>query len=470
MPIKVYVTRNLPFSSGMGFGDRGTGHAALEVSTTQASCYISYYGQRPEFAGDYNTLKRQHNNNKLAMFRALQEREFNNLNDIRIGYPNSYADDRVLGFNSKSRCIEIPALGEIKGAPEIGLNPQRICDWWNITKANQRSKFNMISKTMNCASTVMCALWAGGATNYKDYYRVLWVSPRNVRDYAESLREKIETVGQEYANLLERIAEVTGNGNERQLRKLVNNANSKMKNFNKTTRTDERELDECRTTNGLGFYDLMTVADWKRLSYVKMSLSTGFATRNEQIAKIDKYLAKYHAITWGTSVEGDSKKAGYILEMMKYVRQHMTRKADSKRGDAVMKFGHQLTRTWGEMLQNEKKQEAEKEKLRIEAELLEQKEKEEAARQQKQAQMGMKATAGAVNYFLAKYSIIKKDPNLRDINRNMLEIHRQIGAVLSGLQPAIIQSLKQEIWGDPNYQPTVNEISDEAFIAVARSF
>ena len=84
--------------------------------------------------------------------------------------------------------------------------------------------------------------------------------------------------------------------------------------------------------------------------------------------------------------------------------------------------------------------------------------------------MGMKATVGAVNYFLAKYSIIKQDPNLRDINRNMLEIHRQIGSVLSGLQPAIIQSLKQEIWGDPNYQPTLNEISDEAFIAVAHSF
>jgi hypothetical protein len=38
MPIKVYVTRNLPFSSGMGFGDRGTGHAALEVSNPQARC------------------------------------------------------------------------------------------------------------------------------------------------------------------------------------------------------------------------------------------------------------------------------------------------------------------------------------------------------------------------------------------------------------------------------------------------
>ena len=375
MPIKVYVTRNLPFRSGLALGERGTGHAALEVSTPQASCYISYYMERQEFAGDYNRLKRENNNNKLAMFRKLQELDFTNLNNIRIGYPNSYADDRVLGFNSKSRCIEIPALGEIKGAPEIGLNPQRICEWWTITKANQRSKFNMVSKTMNCASTVMCALWAGGATNYKDYYRVLWVSPRNVRDYAESLKEKIETAGQEYANLLERIAAVAGNGNERQLRKLVNTANSKMKNFNKTTRSDERDLDECHTTNGLGFYDLMTLADWKRLSYVKMSLSTGFATRNEQIAKIDKYLEKYHRIKWGTSVEGDSKKAGYILEMMKYVRQHMTRKADSRRGDAVMKFGHQLTHTWGEMLQNEKKQEAESERLRIEAELLEKKEK-----------------------------------------------------------------------------------------------
>mgnify|MGYP003343722772 CR=1 FL=1 len=116
---------------------------------------------------------------------------------------------------------------------------------------------------------------------------------------------------------------------------------------------------------------------WEVFSSLRNTYSTGFATRNEQIAKIDKYLEKYHRIKWGTSVEGDSKKAGYILEMMKYVRQHMTRKADSRRGDAVMKFGHQLTQTWGEMLQNEKKQEAENERLTIEAELLEKKEKEE---------------------------------------------------------------------------------------------
>lgn len=464
MPIKVYVTRNLKFTSG--FSQRRSGHAALEVTTPDVNCYISYYGVPEEQLRDYRNIKQENRKKMLGVFRHVQSLDFNNINQLRISYAENPAADGK--FINKSDFVEIPALGEIKGAPEIGLNAKRIAEWWTISKSNQRAKFNLISKTMNCASTVMCALWAGGATNYEEYYRFLWVSPRNVWEYAKSLKAKIDAAGNEYANLIDRINLAAANGDLRQQRKLNTTAKKKIaSNFNKTTRTEDRDLDECHTTNELGFYDLMSYDDWVRLSYVKASWSTGLATRNEQIAKIDKMLIKYHAIRWNETLERVNKKAGYILEMMKFVRQHMTKKADSRRGDAVLKFGHQLMRTWEEMLSNEKKREAEKQRLEEERLRLEHQERAEQERLAKEERMGQKADPGVVKMFLAKVHIIKNDLSLADAMRKLFEINRQVGKVYAELKEPDIRSLKQFVWGNQDYQPTVEEVSEEALYKFA---
>jgi hypothetical protein len=233
--------------------------------------------------------------------------------------------------------IEIPVMGEIPDCPGVGINAKRIKQWWEMARKNVTAYFSLISKSKNCAGTVMSALWAGGSDTYASYTRITWVTPRDVYGYANDLKQNIDDA----ATLCRRATDLVNsvesrNELTRSQRKIADRADNKT---NKKGAIEELDMDFGRTTNTQGQYDLMSYADWVKLSCVKMSWSTGTAARKEQVAAIDKKLRRYHGLDW---VADYGVKSRLIVGMLREVRDHMTHKADSRRGNAVLILGHQL--------------------------------------------------------------------------------------------------------------------------------
>lgn len=331
MPVKVYAQKNTLITSGL-FHLGSTGHVAMEVSGPGINTfYISWYPNNAVIT-QYQLWIRK---GRVSAARTMASRGVNRVEPVP-----SFLDEHYAFRNAFSQGpIEIPVMGECPDCPGVGLNAQRIKQWWEMARKNITAYFSLISKSKNCAGTVMSALWAGGADTYASYTRITWVTPRDVYGYANDLKQNIENA----ATLCRRAQDLINSGKSRNeltrsQRKIVDRADTKENN-----KEEIYDLDFGRTTNTLGQYDLMLYADWVTLSFVKMSWSTGKAARKEQVAAIDKKLRRYHGLDW---VADYGKKSRLIVEMLREVRDHLTHKADSRRGNAVLILGHQLMRVF----------------------------------------------------------------------------------------------------------------------------
>jgi len=106
----------------------------------------------------------------------------------------------------------------------------------------------------------------------------------------------------------------------------------------------------------------MSLAEWKALSKVEMSWSTGFARRKEQVKNIDKKLEAYERLSWERDYPA---KAKLIVEMLQEVRDHMTQKAHSRRANAVMTLAGQLMTVFKSVADYENIHKAELDRIRI---------------------------------------------------------------------------------------------------------
>jgi hypothetical protein len=234
--------------------------------------------------------------------------------------------------------------------------------WWTISKANVMSKFSLISKSKNCASTVMAALWAGGSETYESYSRVVWVSPSDTLIYAQAVKKEIEKTAKlvsETAILMQNHegANQTLSAADRKKLQKRNDLDTKLANARPAIAGESRG-----PANTHGKDDLMSLAEWKALSKVEMSWSTGFARRKEQVKNIDKKLEAYERLSWERDYPA---KAKLIVEMLQEVRDHMTQKAHSRRANAVMILAGQLITVFKSVADYEVIHKAELDRIRI---------------------------------------------------------------------------------------------------------
>lgn len=335
MPICVYVNTNTPVTGnlipvlGAHVGHASMGFVNLESIAGVTDFYISWY---PSSDIAERAYKLNYKNGKVAAARAVQR------GNAARAEPVTDFWSEPESFRRHCTKVFIPCIGEIPDAPGVGLNAKRMEQWWDLSRLNVMSKFSLISKSKNCASTVMAALWAGGSESYDTYSRLVWVTPRDVLSYAKSVRKEIDKA----ARIVRDASHLVQN-HENEARQLANADRKKVTKLNNLTQKLDKARpviqDQGSTVNDLGKYDLMSYDEWIALSKVSAGWSTGLARRKEQIKEIDRKLQAYHQVSWKTDY---ARKAKLIVEMLQEVRDHMTQKAHSQRGNAVMILAGQL--------------------------------------------------------------------------------------------------------------------------------
>ena len=360
MPVYVYVNTNTRLTGGfLSIPGTRYGHAALGFENSESidgvnNFYISWY---PASVNDERTYDLNYKRGgKVEAAKAVLRG-----NASRVDPTTDYASEPE-SFKNHCVRVEIPCIGEIASAPGVGLNAKRMEQWWKISKDNVMSKFSLISKSKNCASTVMAALWAGGSETYESYSRVVWVSPRDTLIYAQAIKKEIEKKAKlvsETAILMHNHegANQTHSAAERKKLQKRNDLDTKLAKARPAIAGEARG-----PANTHGKDDLMSLAEWKALSKVEMSWSTGFARRKEQVKNIDKKLEAYERTSWERDYPA---KAKLIVEMLQEVRDHMTQKAHSKRANAVMILAGQLMTVFKSVADYETIHKDEMERIRI---------------------------------------------------------------------------------------------------------
>jgi hypothetical protein len=360
MPVCVFVNTNTKITGGfLAIPGTRYGHAALGFENSESidgvnNFYISWYPADDHYEWTYNLNYKR--GGKVDAAKAVQHG-----NASRVAPVTDYWSEPE-SFKNHCVMVEIPCIGEIATAPGVGLNAKRMEQWWTISKANVMSKFSLISKSKNCASTVMAALWAGGSETYESYSRVVWVSPRDTLIYAQAVKKDIEKTAKlvsETAILMQNHegANQTLSAADRKKLQKRNDLDTKLANARPAIAGESRG-----PANTHGKDDLMSLAEWKALSKVEMSWSTGFARRKEQVKNIDKKLEVYERLSWERDYPA---KAKLIVEMLQEVRDHMTQKAHSRRANAVMILAGQLITVFKSVADYEVIHKAELDRIRI---------------------------------------------------------------------------------------------------------
>jgi hypothetical protein len=359
MPVCVFVNTNTAITGGfLAIPGTRYGHAALGFENSESidgvnNFYISWY---PADDYDERAYNLNYKRGKVDAAKAVQRG-----NASRVAPVTDYWSEPE-SFKNHCVMVEIPCIGEIATAPGVGLNAKRMEQWWTISKTNVMSKFSLISKSKNCASTVMAALWAGGSETYESYSRVVWVSPRDTLIYAQAVKKDIEKTAKlvsETAILMQNHegANQTLSAADRKKLQKRNDLDTKLANARPAIAGESRG-----PANTHGKDDLMSLAEWKALSKVEMSWSTGFARRKEQVKNIDKKLEVYERLSWERDYPA---KAKLIVEMLQEVRDHMTQKAHSRRANAVMILAGQLITVFKSVADYEVIHKAELDRIRI---------------------------------------------------------------------------------------------------------
>jgi hypothetical protein len=215
--------------------------------------------------------------------------------------------------------FELPALA----ADKLGIDTEKIFYWWKSyagRAAEQRrrgeyetapiqNRYKALSTHLNCAGTVYLALRVGGATFFKGRaFTRFYSTPDGVMKWAREVGTAIRDVNQAAATTSARFA-------------------AKRAEFErKIGRNQQRDPDE-----------LPTLEEWKRISHVGV-----FARRMEQIADMDREIARYHSLDWDNYNE-TGEKARCLSQIMRSAEEHARLKPKSDRSHAV---SYLISKAW----------------------------------------------------------------------------------------------------------------------------
>lgn len=342
MPARLYVWPN---NSGLGAAMH-PGHAALEIDHAGRQEYISWW---PSGAGEGKPLTPEPAEPHTTQDRDLVA-EMNPLTRRALAAgtfaprPGQEQADVTLGRTvHRDYCVQRPAHTVLlHGAAEVdhigvGLNLERICDWWGVFRRSQTLQYQFVSQTMNCASVVGTALMVGGATLFTgrrfNQMSHLWHTPLDVLAFAEEINQGMRQMSRYVRDI--QVAEPAF-----RVEQMPSIAQRLLRS------TDWRT---SMATNNLGEYDLMNYDNWVALSDQHVKRFLGFARRKEQVAQIDTLLQEYHNLDWvpaflgGLATEGTwVKKVDLLNKMLVQVHEHMREKPQSDRAEAVFILGKQL--------------------------------------------------------------------------------------------------------------------------------
>lgn len=302
------------------------GHASLEIGHNARRVYISWWPNSDSKGKPFNARQAAPKTFQDDLYAEMGPDTRANLAagrfDPRIGQTQLHARvgavDRTVWVQWPQETLTINGKDD-PGANGIGLNLERICDWWDVFQRGPNPRYRFVSTTMNCASVVGTALMAGGATAFtgQTLSKVSsgWHTPMDVLNFARKIEDGI--------NYVLKIRDDFPATPLRPLRVMTPLA------WQGTMRTD----------TGIT-RDLMTYENWIRLSKV----DSLFARRKEQIARIDELLRIYHGNAWTGAPDGERwlAKQSLLTLMLDQVHQHMREKPNSDRAEAVFVLGKQL--------------------------------------------------------------------------------------------------------------------------------
>ena len=215
--------------------------------------------------------------------------------------------------------FELPGLESDK----LGIDTEKIFYWWKsyagraykqertleYETAPIQNRYKALSTHLNCAGTVYLALRVGGATVFKGRaFTRFYSTPDGVMKWAREVGTAIRDVNQAAATTSARSA-------------------AKRAEFErKIGRNQQRDPDE-----------LPTLEEWKRISHVGV-----FARRMEQIADMDREIARYHSLNWDDYNE-TREKARCLSQIMRAAEEHARLKPKSDRSHAV---SYLISKAW----------------------------------------------------------------------------------------------------------------------------
>ena len=338
-----------------GPGHKTSGHLALAVEAAAGKSYITWVpdgesgdpGSSQSLHDDFRVqtgIRTNARNREIAEglgpLRTGQVRTARLSNaltktptQVQVG-SQTYTFNYGQVFKQPDVICEIPAI-DATGGTQLGLDVDRIYHWWvgfdTATKGiNAQAAagirgaravpWKQVSATRNCCSLVYRALAMGGASYYRSkWFKRFYLTPPEVFDYAEKLRDTLAELNRNQAAIAHSVAELS----------------SKIKGL---------------TTGGANV-ELPTVQQWTTMSHVKAGLLTGKASRKEQIAIIDGAMRDYWAVgPWPAdgdydeaAVKARDQKAAALCLVIGQAGTHAALKPRSDRRHAVAAL---LTRGW----------------------------------------------------------------------------------------------------------------------------
>jgi hypothetical protein len=315
------------------------GHASLEIKHTGWKEYISWWPSGADKAKPFNARGAKSKTWDEDLYDEMSTVTRHNLqkNTYTARAGQVRMDVRVRNVKQTNvwvqeplHRLELPGAGE--GRPGVGLNLERIRDWWLVFRRAENKQYRFISTTENCAAVVGTALVAGGANLFAhstlNDMSTGWHTPMDLLAYAKAVKWWINDLTRK----VQRIQATKPTFGVDQLPL--------------STRRQMTPLDwqASMSKNNRGDSDLMTHEKWVELSDKNVKFAW-FARRKEQVAKIDTLLEEYHRHDWEFGVPPDGNwnfKLGFVTRMLEQVHEHMREKADSDRAEAVFILGKQL--------------------------------------------------------------------------------------------------------------------------------
>ena len=224
--------------------------------------------------------------------------------------------------------IDIPSFDDRNlqnGQQVIGLCEANMRDWWRlysntVINRNTHHQYEFVSNKFNCSAVAMACLVAGGSSGFvKPDKAWFYYTPNDIRDYAFDLRRRLNEMNAQATQINAQL--LAQYRSYQPARRQVGGIDY----LHRTLAGDAR------------VFDIWTEADWRQES----GRNVFIGRRKEQVAAIDTQIRDY----WSRGQEWDDTNYVYksmaLAEILTQVQDHIIKKPNSDRSDAVLKLGSQ---------------------------------------------------------------------------------------------------------------------------------
>ena len=337
--IKVLIWENAFLIGAM----KHPGHSALAITEGHlAETYVSWWpasataeenqargfrkGGRQDIQTDYR--KELGDRARLALSGGAAPRDGQTnepVVDDRGVHVLNMADDWM---QKPQHIIDIPSFDDRnlqQGQQVIGLCEANMRDWWRlysntVINRNTHHQYKFVSNRFNCSAVAMAGLVAGGSSGFvKPSKAWFYYTPNDIRDYAFDLRNKLNEMNDQAIQINAQL--LAQYRSYPPARRQVGGIDY----LHRTLAGDKR------------VFDIWSEADWRRES----GRNVFIGRRKEQVAAIDTHIRDY----WSRGQEWDETNYVYksmaLAEILTQVQDHIIKKPNSDRADAVLKLGSQ---------------------------------------------------------------------------------------------------------------------------------